>query len=333
MIKLRTGLFITFVAATSTSQGSSDFMSRLQAELDMQQSETVSAYSDNWGDLRQAASQFTPPATSPTKALFGRDPKLAPELQALARTLDNKSLFEVDEQAKRLGISLQQQQVPVVLTARSARERKALARRVEALGGYVTAGEDDLLYADLPLDAINAITHLEEMDYARPQRLEQPYSLNSSGKVISEGVGLTRAQRFHNAGFTGKGVKVGILDFGFRYYQELQTRGELPEPVAMKTFGSPDPNELHGTACAEIIHDMAPNAQLYIAAFDGRADNWVQGAQWLLSQGVDLISYSGGSHWSSHDAIVASHVLSTAWCVSMGCSGWWRQATRAKPIG
>ncbi len=189
----------------------------------------------------------------------------------------------------------------MVLTARNTRERRALAERIEALGGYVSADEGDQLYADLPVDAIKSLAEIDEMDYAQPQRLEQPFSLNKSGKVISEGVDISRALRFHKAGITGKGIKVGILDFGFRFYQDLQSRGELPEPVAIKTFGTPNEKVLHGTACAEIIHDMAPDAQLYIAAFDGRPDNWVQAAQWLLSQGVDIISYSGGSHWSSHD--------------------------------
>jgi subtilisin family serine protease len=49
----------------------------------------------------------------------------------------------------------------------------------------------------------------------------------------------------------------------------------------------------HGTACAEVIYDVAPDAQLYLVNFGGEA-GWVEAVDWLLAQGVDIIFFSGG---------------------------------------
>ena len=49
---------------------------------------------------------------------------------------------------------------------------------------------------------------------------------------------------------------------------------------------------------------MAPGAELYLAAMDGRSptiDQLVLSAHWLAAQGVDIISFSGGTHEAPHN--------------------------------
>jgi hypothetical protein len=41
----------------------------------------------------------------------------------------------------------------------------------------------------------------------------------------------------------------------------------------------------HGTACAEIVADMVPDAELYLAAINGEEGRIVAGAQWLAELG------------------------------------------------
>ena len=50
---------------------------------------------------------------------------------------------------------------------------------------------------------------------------------------------------------------------------------------------------VHGTACAEIVHDMAPDAELYLVNFNTDTEQH-QAVSWLIGQGVDIISYSIG---------------------------------------
>ena len=112
------------------------------------------------------------------------------------------------------------------------------------------------------------------------------------------------AERLHDQGFTGKGVKVGIVDFGFERYRTLQSQGLLPAPAATRAFsasGSLELDNVHGTACAEIVHAVAPDAELYLAAVEGREDQIVEAAFWLAEEGVDILSFSGGGHLGPHD--------------------------------
>ncbi len=49
----------------------------------------------------------------------------------------------------------------------------------------------------------------------------------------------------------------------------------------------------HGTACAEVIHDIAPGAALYLAKVGTDLD-LAEAVGWLIGQQVDIISTSLG---------------------------------------
>jgi subtilisin family serine protease len=73
-----------------------------------------------------------------------------------------------------------------------------------------------------------------------------------------------------------------------------------PTSVQAKTFvrGLSDPNdsdEDHGTAVAEVIHEVAPEAVLYLADYGCRGASQGRAVEWLLEQGVRVISHSAGS--------------------------------------
>jgi subtilisin family serine protease len=117
----------------------------------------------------------------------------------------------------------------------------------------------------------------------------------ASGK--SEGVRVTRADQWQQAGFRGAGVKVGILDPEVskapRYIGNVLPANTtlFPGPCVNASGASVDDEGLHGVAAAEIIHEMAPDAQLYVACSLG--DDSVA-IKWLQSAGVRIISYSAG---------------------------------------
>jgi len=109
----------------------------------------------------------------------------------------------------------------------------------------------------------------------------------------SQGLELIEADEWHTAGLNGTGLKIGVLDSGFAGYASLLGT-ELPGSVATRwPISGGSGTSVHGTACAEIVHDLAPGASLYLARYDGSVD-WQTAAQWLIDQEVDVISCSIG---------------------------------------
>ncbi|GEM_PF-1842005 len=111
----------------------------------------------------------------------------------------------------------------------------------------------------------------------------------------SEGVASTGADKWQEAGITGKGVKVGVIDLAFNTYTQFLGNAT----VTTKSFRSDgqieeltDKGLIHGTACAEIVHEMAPDAALYLAAFQ-TPNEYIAAIRWLTyTVGVSTISSS-----------------------------------------
>ena len=119
--------------------------------------------------------------------------------------------------------------------------------------------------------------------------------------TVSQGVSLSGATLFHYYGNLGQGVKVAVIDIGFWGLDEAIARGELPSSAtrvdctgagcASTTFRSED--EDHGTACAEIVYDMAPGADLYLIKVDDSLD-LKNAKDYCLSHGIQVVSHSVG---------------------------------------
>jgi subtilisin family serine protease len=111
--------------------------------------------------------------------------------------------------------------------------------------------------------------------------------------AVSEGVALINADDWQAASYNGTGVKVGILDGGFTGYAALLGT-ELPASVTAQSFyaGSDiEGDSDHGTACAEIVYDIAPGANFYLTNF-GTEVEMGNAVDWLIAQGVNVISCS-----------------------------------------
>jgi subtilisin family serine protease len=89
-------------------------------------------------------------------------------------------------------------------------------------------------------------------------------------EVVSEGYDAMFQQDWHAQGVTGRGVSVAILDVGFAGYDGL-LGNELPSSVETWEPGSAGPSgfsaSTHGSAVSEIVHDLAPDADLSLYSF------------------------------------------------------------------
>jgi len=85
-------------------------------------------------------------------------------------------------------------------------------------------------------------------------------------EVTSQGVGIMGAEDMQSLSYGGAGVKIGIIDLGFANYTSAQASGDLPANLSIVDYtGTGVGGKNHGTSVAEIVHDMAPDAELYLA--------------------------------------------------------------------
>ena len=241
----------------------------------------------------QAASEPPPPQPFETIALPPEALRLAeepgpkefpPEVPGLAPTLADLaaaakvSYQAASELAQAREVRLVGTQVHVQIAVHPG-SSKSVTEAVKRAGGQITGSNNygDLLQGWLPVDALEAMASQEDVLQIRPPAqailLESPDSPDATTEALS----VINAPAWHSAGFTGSGVKVGIIDGGFLGYQAL-LGSELPASVVAKNFvdgesdSQVDGTSPHGTAVAEIIHDIAPNAALFLVKISSNVD-------------------------------------------------------------
>jgi subtilisin family serine protease len=101
---------------------------------------------------------------------------------------------------------------------------------------------------------------------------------------------------WHTQGHRGRGVKVAILDSGFRGYRDPLGKA-LPARVTARSFRDDGDLEArdsqHGILCAEVIHALAPEAELLLANWEPeRPDSFLAAARWAKEQGARVLSCS-----------------------------------------
>ena len=215
-----------------------------------------------------------------------------------------------------LGVQNQFTRVEVIHNLPASQMRDAIA----ALGGTIEGEAENIVQASVPVDQLVALEQEPGVQFIRPPlRIDIPVSddMPNTGAsspsvdrapltsvVVGEEIAKTNAAAWQAAGITGAGVKVGIVDyFSQAIWTSAQTAGEVPAPAgtfcqnnggACNVFTVYGSGQQHGTAVAEIIHEMAPGAQIYLASAVTTVD--LQAAvNYFASQGVKIISRSSTS--------------------------------------
>lgn len=144
--------------------------------------------------------------------------------------------------------------------------------------------------------------------------------------VTSQGVALTGAGDMHAVGNSGAGIKVGVIDLGFANLAGAQASGDLPANLSIVDYtGTGTGGSDHGTNVAQIVHDMAPGAQLYLAKID--TDVQLQQAITdMVAAGVQVINHSVGWYGAAFydgtgpicDAVNTAIIGNVHWVSAMG---------------
>jgi subtilisin family serine protease len=123
-------------------------------------------------------------------------------------------------------------------------------------------------------------------------RIERDWEFEPA--VTSEGVSVIGADAWQVDGVTGQGVKVAIIDSGFSGYLPLLGT-ELPDSVDLVSFaagGRTDATK-HGTAVAELVHDVAPDAALSLLVID-TISSLEAAVDHVIANNIDVVNMSGG---------------------------------------
>lgn len=158
---------------------------------------------------------------------------------------------------------------------------------VASLGGRVELTSHERVQAIVPETALAALEASPLVEVQRPG-LFVPLQ-------VVPALDLIGAPNWQAAGFSGFGVKVAILDSGFQGYSTVL--GEtLPERVRVRSFrsdGQIGAGTEHGRRAAEVIHQVAPGASLYLVNFS-TVTELSEAVDYLIAEGVHVVSFSLG---------------------------------------
>jgi len=158
-------------------------------------------------------------------------------------------------------------------------------RQIEELGGAVESSYPRYraVRARVPLDQLEALAGLAEVSQIRPADRAITHKLDAT-----EGDLAHRADQVRGSfGVDGTGVSIGVLSDGVDSLASLQASGDLPPTVTVLPGQKGSGSE--GTAMLEIIHDLAPGADLLFAtAFRGQA-SFAGNIEKLRDAGADII--------------------------------------------
>jgi subtilisin family serine protease len=174
-----------------------------------------------------------------------------------------------------------------------AGETNQILAAVVAAGGRVLGAIPGSIEADLPAATIEQFAARADVRYISPLDRLLKHS------VTTEGLASTGTNAWQLQGHRGKGIKVGVIDGSFADYPARQAAGDLPASVTTADFCSgniltPADDGAHGTAVAEIVYDMAPEASLFLICIGDGLSALQSGVSYAKAQGIRVINFSAG---------------------------------------
>ena len=153
------------------------------------------------------------------------------------------------------------------------------------LGGRVLAQSKSLMRVSVPASSLLAVSELSGVRFVR-----RPYRPHAQQETWSEGGWSINAYDSYFEGVRGQGVKVAIIDSGFKGMKEVDgpPRWRYRDYTGEGIYAG---DSVHGTACAEIIHDVAPEAEFYIYKVGDLVD-LENATERAVRDSIDVISHS-----------------------------------------
>ena len=215
--------------------------------------------------------------------------KLATSLEKLYNYYTEKKNFQ--ELANRENIKLIDEKVVVTILPQIGLTTEVIDFQIlENLGVIIKASAKHSMRVAIPIKNLEkAATKVKGIGEIR--RLIKP----KAAAIISEGIALMKADLWHGAGYQGINVKVAVIDLGFEKLTLAQLNGDIPASYESHDFSNTglQTGTAHGTAVAEAVYDVAPQAQLYLYKISDLTDfeNAMTAAK---NNSVNIINHSLG---------------------------------------
>ncbi|MHB8790394.1 MAG: S8 family peptidase [Desulfobulbaceae bacterium] len=180
-----------------------------------------------------------------------------------------------------------------------------LLAEIEKLGGRIvsSSAEYNAIRAYLPLEFSETLAGEEDVRFIKPAVKAHLNKVNTTEGDLAHAAASARS----TYKLTGKGVKVGVLSDSVDYLSLVQSFGDLPAVTVLQDAPG---NSGEGTAMLEIVHDLAPEAELYFATAWLGPDKFATNINKLADAGckviVDDVGYLDESPFQ--DGIIARAV-------------------------
>ena len=161
----------------------------------------------------------------------------------------------------------------------------------------INAGED-YIEAFVPVLLLGQTS--EQPGVLRVDQIQPPGETQGTPQVTGQGPGVHGSGAWNDAGYSGQGIKVGVIDRGFSGFSDIMGT-EVPARVEARCYtwlGQHSQNlsdcsdgGTHGTIVSESVIDIAPESTFYIS--DPQSLSELRDAvDWMISEGVSVINHS-----------------------------------------
>ena len=203
------------------------------------------------------------PTVAGTSRLQATDPDAKNEREAT----------EADAKNERVMVDIRTDVTPTVL------------KRIRDLGGTVISSvpKYQAIRAQLPPRAVEMLAALDAIRTIRPADEAVTRKDNTSAGDVAHRANSARTT--HSV--DGTGIAIGVISDGVRTLAERQASGDLPARVTVLPGQQGRGDE--GTAMLEIVHDLAPGAELYFATGLGGQARMAANIEALCEAGANVI--------------------------------------------
>lgn len=149
----------------------------------------------------------------------------------------------------------------------------------------VVSSRLELVQGWVPWDAIDSLLNVEGvLSVTAPA-----YGIADTGSVNTAGDSILRAADVRSRlNVTGQGVRVGVISDGVEGWQAVAASPYFDLPSQITIASGLAGAGYEGTAMLEIVHDLAPDADLYFATGQTTA-SYFAAVDWMIQQGVNVI--------------------------------------------
>src|SRR5438094_8328665 len=149
---------------------------------------------------------------------------------------------------------------------------------VDRAGGRAQALVDARQLRDLA--ALPSVLAIRPAERGRPR----------TGSVTSEGDAAARADLVRGLGYDGSGTVVGMISDGIDHAADAQATGDLPAVTVPADARCRPGSGDEGTALLEIVHDLAPGAQLLFSEGFTSSLVFIDSVDCLVAAGARVIA-------------------------------------------